>query len=199
VQRVIWAAPRFVAARVIQDDGFAAWSRWREFQYGSWIVANLQLRDRPRETSFPLAWDNVLYDSPSLGYVTATHQLGLDHGRTVWTYYYPLLGDDVVAERRELLDATWSEWTERILSDLSIAHPDLRQLVERIDILRWGHAMIRPRPGFLWSAARREAARPWRSVHFAHTELSGLALLEEAFDHGCRAADEVIAALSRSR
>lgn len=198
-RRVIWAAPRFVAARVIQDEGFASWSRWRDFQYGSWIVANLQLRDRPRETTFPLAWDNVLYDSPSLGYVTATHQLGLDHGRTVWTYYFPLVGDDVVVERRELLESTWDEWVERILGDLSLAHPDLRQLVERIDILRWGHAMIRPRPGFLWSAARREAARPWSAIHFAHTELSGLALLEEAFDHGCRAADEVVMALSRPR
>ncbi|MFM9066117.1 MAG: flavin monoamine oxidase family protein [Planctomycetota bacterium] len=195
-RRVIWAAPRFIAARVVQDDGFAAWSRWREFEYGSWVVANLQLRQRPRERSFPLAWDNVLYDSESLGYVTATHQLGIDHGPTIWTYYYPLCGANSTTERRQLLDSTWEEWVDRILDDLERAHPDLRPLVERIDVLRWGHAMIRPRPGFMWGVARREAARPWNAIHFAHTELSGLALLEEAFDHGCRAADEVLAALS---
>ena len=28
-------------------------------------------------------------------------------------------------------------------------------------------------------------------VHFAHTDLSGIALFEEAFDHGLRAAREV--------
>jgi phytoene dehydrogenase-like protein len=198
-RRVIWAAPRFVAARVVQDDGFKAWSRWREFEYGSWLVANLQLRQRPREPSFPLAWDNVLYDSPSLGYVAATHQLGMDHGPAVWTYYYPLCGADGAAERRELLDSTWEEWVERILNDLERAHPDLRPLVERIDLMRWGHAMIRPRPGFMWGVARREATHPWRAIHFAHTELSGMALLEEAFDHGCRAADEVLEALRGDR
>ena len=40
--------------------------------------------------------------------------------------------------------------------------------------------------------ARREAARPWRGIHFAHSDLSGLALFEEAFYHGTRAADEVL-------
>ena len=40
------------------------------FEYGSWMVANLHLRARPRSTGFPFAWDNVIMDSPSLGYVT---------------------------------------------------------------------------------------------------------------------------------
>jgi hypothetical protein len=60
--------------------------------------------------------------------------------------------------------------------------------------MRWGHAMIRPRPDFIHGGARAAAQRPFRSVHFAHTDLSGLALFEEAFDHGLRAAEEVLAA-----
>jgi hypothetical protein len=35
---------------------------------------------------------------------------------------------------------------------------------------------------------------PWRGIHFAHSELSGMALFEEAFYHGVRAAEEVLAA-----
>jgi len=58
--------------------------------------------------------------------------------------------------------------------------------------MRWGHAMIRPRTGFMWGQARRAAAVPYRSIHFAHSELSGVALFEEAFDAGIRAADEVL-------
>jgi hypothetical protein len=34
-------------------------------------------------------------------------------------------------------------------------------------------------------------------VHFAHSDLSGLAIFEEAFFHGLRAADEAVAALSQ--
>jgi hypothetical protein len=72
-------------------------------------------------------------------------------------------------------------------------HPDLRPLVERLDVMRWGHAMIRLRPGFVWGGARAAAARPYLGIHFAHSDLSGLALFEEAFYHGTRAAEAVLA------
>ena len=52
--------------------------------------------------------------------------------------------------------------------------------------------MIRPRPGFVFSRLRREAARPLGDVHFAHSDLSGLPLLEEAQHHGIRAAEEIL-------
>jgi hypothetical protein len=76
------------------------------------------------------------------------------------------------------------------------AHPDLRPLGQRLDIMRWGHAMVRPRPGFIWGTARRRAAEPLRGIHFAHCDLSGLALFEEAFHHGLRAAEEVLVGLN---
>jgi len=44
----------------------------------------------------------------------------------------------------------------------------------------------------MWGAARSEAAKPFRSIHFAHSELSGVALFEEAFDNGLRAANEIL-------
>jgi len=46
----------------------------------------------------------------------------------------------------------------------------------------------------LWSEALTASARPLGRLHFAHTDLSGLALFEEAFDHGVRAAAEILAA-----
>jgi hypothetical protein len=36
--------------------------------------------------------------------------------------------------------------------------------------------------------------KPVRGVHFAHSDLSGIALFEEAFYHGVRAAEEVLSA-----
>jgi glycine/D-amino acid oxidase-like deaminating enzyme len=193
-EQVIFAAPQFVAHRVIRP--------WREsppdhasaFSYGAWMVANLTVRERPKSRGFPFAWDNVLYDSPSLGYVVATHQRCVDHGPTVLSYYYPLVDDDPRAARTRLLSLGRDEWADIALTDLSRAHPDLRALTTRLDVMRWGHAMIKPRVGMLWGGARTRAARPLRNVHFAGADLSGVALFEEAFDHGVRAAEEVLAA-----
>jgi len=198
--RVIFAAPQFVARYVIRPYRDNPPPHIAEFHFGAWMVANLTLKDRPKANSardFPLAWDNVLYESPSLGYVVATHQRGLDRGPTVLTYYYPLCDENARLARTRLLETDWRGWAEVALTDLSRAHPDIRNLVERLDVMRWGHAMIRPRTGFMWGSARREAAKPFRSIHFAHSELSGVALFEEAFDHGLRVAEEILAADKR--
>ena len=191
-KHVIFAGPQFVAKHVIPTRETSD-----DFTYGSWMVANLALRDRPQSHGFPLAWDNVLYDSPSLGYVVNTHQQGIDRGPTVLTYYYALAGSDERRERERLLSTGRDDWAEVALADLSRAHPELRSLTERLDVMRWGHAMIRPRPGFVWSHARRHAADPHGAIHFANTDLSALALFEEALWHGVRAAEEVLVAMSR--
>jgi hypothetical protein len=193
-KRVIFAGPQFVARRVIPSRETSSETS-SDFTYGSWMVANLTLRGRPSSKGFPPAWDNVLYDSPSLGYVTATHQRGIEHGPTVLTYYYALCGSDPRQERQRLLSGNREAWAEVALADLSRAHPDIRALATRIDIMRWGHAMVRPTPGFIWGDARRNAARPHGAIHFANTDLSGIALCEEALHHGVRAAEEVLAAL----
>jgi hypothetical protein len=127
----------------------------------------------------------------------ATHQALVDHGPTVFTWYYPIIEADARAAREKLLSADRGHWAEVALSDLEIAHPEIRRLAERIDVMRWGHAMVRPRPGFIWSGALQRAASPYRGIHFAHTDLSGVALFEEAFHHGIRAAEEVLVTFSR--
>ncbi|HEX5706687.1 MAG TPA: FAD-dependent oxidoreductase [Pyrinomonadaceae bacterium] len=198
-RRVVFAAPQFLAPYLIRpyrERGAPAYAR--EFEYGAWMVANLFLTDRPRRgLGFPEAWDNVLYESPSLGYVSATHQKGIDRGPAVFTYYFPLTGDDPRAARSRLLEAGWREWADVALSDLARAHPDIRAVTRRLDVMRWGHAMIRPRPGFIWGDARRRAAAPLGPIHFAHTDLSGVALFEEAFDQALRAAEEILRAEGR--
>lgn len=189
--QVILAVPRFVAGRVLRP--------WREsqpsfldaFSYGAWAVANLHLRERPASPGFPFAWDNVLYESPSLGYVVATHQTFRDFGPTVWTYYQPLTEDPVLA-RATLQSLDHATVCEAILADLGRAHRDLEAAIERIDVWRWGHAMVRPTPGFIWGPERRRSGASLGRVHFAHSDLSGLPLFEEAQDQGVRAAEAVL-------
>jgi hypothetical protein len=186
------AAPQFLVPYLVPDLPAERVHAARQFQYAPWLVANLHLRDRPQSAGFPPAWDNVFLDSASLGYVTATHQSGNDYGPTVLTYYLPLCDDDPRRARQQLLDLTWPAACDLILADMDQAHPDVRDLVERIDVMRWGHAMVRPRVGFVWSRERLAAAQPWRGIHFANTDLSGIPLFEEAFAHGIRAAEEVL-------
>jgi phytoene dehydrogenase-like protein len=202
-KKVIFSAPIFSAPYLIEG--------WREkppfdaaaFQHNAWFVANLHLKERPKDKfqrDFPLAWDNVLYESPSLGYVNAAHQKGLDHGPAVFTYYYPMCAHTAApsadaapeAARAKLLALGWRELADICLTDLSRAHSDIAALTERIDIMRWGHAMISPRPRFIHNGERLKALQPDRNIHFAHSDLSGIALFEEAFYHGITTAENVM-------
>jgi phytoene dehydrogenase-like protein len=187
-RHAIVAVPRHVANRIVASRRTAPAALP---DVGAWAVANLHLRDRPSDHhgDAPPAWDNVLRDSPSLGYVVATHQRGRDVGPTVWTWYYPFPGD-ARATRTQLAGAGHAEWAATALTDLSRAHRDLPDLVERIDVAFWGHGMIRPRVGSIFDPARAAAAAPDGRIHFAHTDLGGMALFEEALDHGVRAAME---------
>ncbi len=191
---VLLAVPRLVAARLLPHPRVA--EEARAFEAGAWLVANLTLRRRPRSRGFPEAWDNVLYGTRSLGYVVATHQAdrhGGPPGATVWTWYLPLTERDLAQAHGWLLGLSWREAAELVVADLRRAHPDVAQCIERLDVWRWGHAMIRPRPGFVFGRERRRAGEPLGDVHFAHTELSGLPLAEEAQWHGIRAAEEILA------
>lgn len=193
---VILAVPRFIAGRVLRPWRDQRPADLDEFETAPWVVANLWLSDRPANIGFVPAWDNVFYESPSLGYVTATHQRGRSFGPTVLSYYYALTDTDPKLARQKLLSATREEWVDVILADLGRAHPDIHTLVQRVDLYRWGHGMIRPRVGFVWGQARRRALRsPSPRVHHACTDLSGVALFEEAQYHGVRAAEAVLRAM----
>lgn len=193
-KKVIFAAPQLLAPYLLRDRDAA---ESKQFDYGVWMVANLTLRDRPRGRGFPLAWDNVLYDSPSLGYVVATHQRGVERGPTVLTYYYPFTDARTLDARRKLYALDHAACAELALADLSRAHPDLLSLTERVEVMRWGHAMVRPSPGFVFGGARTAATEAWRGVEFAHSDGSGVALFEEAFFRGNLAAERTLAALGR--
>ncbi|MDV3457792.1 FAD-dependent oxidoreductase [Sphingomonas sp. HF-S4] len=178
----ILAMPHFVAARVCDDVGGA-----KDFSYAPWLVANVTVDRLPRGRGVPLAWDNVSSTSESLGYVVATHQ-GPDAIRTgsVLTWYLPLSTMTPAAARRLLVARPADEWKRIVRDDLLAMHPELDGAIARIDLWRWGHAMARPTPGFLW---RGEALQPEPPLFLAHSDLSGLSLFEEAHYHGVRAAE----------
>jgi glycine/D-amino acid oxidase-like deaminating enzyme len=191
-EQVIYAAPAFLLPRLTGSPHPAA-----GFEYSPWLTANLVLDRWPRSTGAPPAWDNVIFDSPAVGYVVATHQsLATHQPRTIWTYYWPLADGSPSANRLWLQQQPWETLAARILGDLRRVHPDIDECVSRVDIMRIGHGMIRPTPGFLTAPARVRLRAGEDGLFCAHSDVSGLSLFEEAHDGGVRAADGALMRLS---
>ena len=180
-EKVIFAAPTFLAPYLIEGAPRV------DFIYSPWLTANLTIEHPPED----VAWDNVIFDSPALGYVDATHMsLKTFIDRSVWTFYWSLAEHAPAQSRMLLLEKDWRYWREAILNDLARAHPDIRERVSRLDVMRIGHAMSRPAPGFLSSRLNFENRGP---VFYANSDLSGFSIFEEAQYHGVAAADRCLA------
>lgn len=186
--------PRFIATRVVQglDD-----QALRDFSYAPWMVANVTLSRLPAGPGQALAWDNVIYDSPLLGYVVATHQsLNQSRQHTVITYYWPLSEQTPDVARGIALKRSLSDWQSLVSADLLRVHPELADHIENIDVRVWGHAMIRPTPGFIWGNTRAASSLHQPPIYFAHSDLSGISIFEEAYCRGQAAGALAARALS---
>jgi phytoene dehydrogenase-like protein len=195
-QVVVLALPLFVAARVLSNppDALRQAAAW---PHVPWLVANVHI-DRPLlpRPGLPAAWDSVIHrdtggtsepTNTSLGYVDARHQsLQPVPGATVLTAYHAL----PLAERAALLADDPAPWRDRVLRDLAVAHPDIHERAQRIDLVRWGHAMAVPVPGLLRNTAlpALRAMSQRGRVRFAHADLAGYSVFEEAFIAGHEAA-----------
>ena len=185
---VIFAAPTFLAPYLV--DNLAP---MRDFVYSPWLTANLTVDRLPDARGAEPTWDTVFLDSPTLGYVDATHQSIRSHiDKTVWTFYWALAEGDPAQNRRLLLETDWAYWKEAILHDLERVHSDIRRCVSRIDIMRMGHAMVRPVPGSIFSAERQRLARRQGRILFANSDVSGISIFEEAQYHGVKSAEEIL-------
>jgi hypothetical protein len=139
-------------------------------------------------------------DSPTLGYVDAMHQtLRTYIDRTVWTFYWSLAEGTPTQNRQLLMDKTWDHWKEAILHDLERVHHDIRKCVSRIDIMRMGHAMVRPDVGSIFSEERARLKRRTGRLLFANSDLSGISIFEEAQFQGVESAQTVLTKLAGTK
>lgn len=184
-EKVILATPQFVNQRLLPGRNLDL----STFHYAPWLVATLVLRALPPSSGMPLCWDNVLFQGKGLGYINTLHQsVAQRHPKYVLTYYCAFDGPDPLALRRELYQKDTAHWQQYILDDLRQAHPDIESLLESMDIQRWGHGMISPVPGFIFGSALAQARQPLGGrIYFAHSDLSGMSLFEEAFHQGLEA------------
>ena len=80
-----------------------------------------------------------------------------------------------------------------IISDLSIAHPNIENEIESIEIYKIGHGMISPTPNFIFSEEKEMAAKDIdNKIFFAHSDLSGISVFEEAFHQGIDVVNQIL-------
>lgn len=195
--RVVCAMPLFVAQHLlpeIRDYGYDPASH--ASPHAAWLVSNFHMKSYPGEAEGePLAWDNVVYQGKALGYVVSTHQLlrVARSPRTVFSAYQALSRLSPAQARNWLTQATPALLrTESSADLLAVYGEDLWRHVYRLDITVRGHAMATPTPGYLNNAglhALRDVDGP---ILFAHADLSGYSVFEEAAWWGIQAARKIV-------
>jgi protoporphyrinogen oxidase len=189
----IIAAPQFIAGRLLNDQTRLNTAK-EKLQYVPWMVANIVTNNLEERSGEPKSWDNVIYQSDSLGYVDATHQLLQQHiTKRNLTYYLPLTSTNPLDARKNAHLKTHEEWVAQIFNDLKKIHPDIETAVEEINITLWGHAMVQTVPGIIHGNLRSQLSESINDqIHFAHTDLAGISIFEEAFYQGLNAAKKVM-------
>jgi hypothetical protein len=84
-------------------------------------------------------------------------------------------------------------WKQLVFDDLKLAHPNIESVTEEINIHLLGHGMISPVVGFIFGDAKKKAAQNIdNQIFFAHSDLSGISIFEEAFHQGINVVNQII-------
>jgi hypothetical protein len=188
--KVIMATPQFVNQYIIKNRKMLV----HNFHYAPWLLATLVVSDLADNGSYPLCWDNVMYGAKGLGYIYDQHQsLQQLQSKKVITYYYSFSSSDVKKSRKDLYQKESAYWKQLVFDDLKIAHPNIESVTEEINIHLLGHGMISPVPGFIFGKHKKEASQNIEGkIFFAHSDLSGISIFEEAFHQGINIVNQII-------
>lgn len=164
--------------------------------HAAWLVSNVLVDGLPPERpGMPLAWDNVVYGSRALGFVSSTHQLlrVAPPRRRVLTAYQALDRMPPPEAREWLLRASPEALREEAMVDVLAAYgDDVWRHVRRIAVTVRGHAMATPAPGMLDNGRLTRLRALDGRVRLAHSDLSGYSVFEEAAWWGMRAAQALV-------
>jgi hypothetical protein len=193
--QVILSTPQYINQYLLEESLIQNRATKLSFEYTPWMVANITVSELAEYKGEPLSWDNVLYQSKSLGYVNACQQhLNKEENTKVLTYYLPLVDLPVKEARKKAREKTHQDWVNEIVLDLKMAHQDIEKHITNIDVKIWGHGMIKPKPNFIFNTDKNiYSASIDDKLFFAHTDLSGVSIFEEGFYQGINAAKQIIA------
>ncbi|MDD3353299.1 NAD(P)/FAD-dependent oxidoreductase [Zoogloea sp.] len=196
-RRVICATPLHVTARLLDLRRHGCDPSQHLPLQAPWLVANFLLDGFPVETGdTPLAWDNVIHGSPGLGWVVATHQWirAARPARTVFTTYRTLASQPAREARAWLATASADTLFDLAVSDLHQAYGvwEMWRRTQAVEITVRGHGMAAAAPGTLTNPGLAALQAADGTILFAHSDLSGYSVFEEAAHWGDRAAHKVL-------
>jgi hypothetical protein len=148
------------------------------------VHRSTRLRDTSNASTFT-PWRHALTRIASCPVCTRPHP-----GPTVLTSYWSW--GSAREHRAQLLADSWKARAAMVVGELSVTHPDVSHKVRRVDLMRYGHAMSIPVPGIRRSDALHALAATTGPIQFAHADLSGYSIFEEAHAHGLRAARAIV-------
>lgn len=191
-QRVIVATPLAVTAQIDPELRLSFPSITQTLPTAqSWLMGNFQFaRPLVERDGQGLSWDNLVYQSKGLGYVNAGHQaLRVDQSLGPILTTYHAMADQTPAQTRQWLSQASPEQLVALASqDLVAAYGDrFWQHLTHAHITVRGHAMASPQVGFLGNRLNQQLREQTGSVMYAHADLSGYSVFEEAAWWGVRA------------
>jgi protoporphyrinogen oxidase len=168
--------------------------QWSKFNYYPWLVANIAIDDQKvLNGKNNIAWNNIIYNTKSLGYINAKHQdLNTYKKETVLTYYFNFSEQDDQSERNQLYDKDETYWKDFIINDLKQAHPTIDNNIICIDLFIWNKGMVAPHVGFLRNNDRKMLEKGFHNLYFANSDISGISNFEEAFHQGIKCANKIL-------
>ncbi len=211
---VIFAAPLFLAARVVPSLPAAQREAIAQLNYRAYAVGNVLLR-RPIDRIFRHAAFRNGYE------LTPVHGAGVDAADTRALSARKVFSDAVVADfpiwrhrdrgvltvyrpypyeggRADLLSTEYRDLegeVRRAVLEMFAPHGLETRDIEDVRLARWGHPMIVARPGQLADGLLRRAAAPADGLHFAHTDVNGA----PAFENAMAAVFDAVDGLARER
>lgn len=188
-KKVILAAGKQVAARLLGDRWGWQASDWQRFHYSSYVVAALA-------GSFDLGapgYENWIPGEPEFSDFILLPRPPEPGRAQILVLYAP---QPYPAGRRALVTKTAPDQAASLLQALDRQFPGVQGGVREVQLYRFGHAQILALPGFnTW--LRQEFALEHDPIYLAGADSEGLPCIEAAIVQGRQAALRVRAALGR--
>jgi protoporphyrinogen oxidase len=180
-EKIVMSVPAYIAEKIYTDFHITKYPDKRT----PWLVSNLIFDNLPVDKRLAIAWDNVIFDSSSLGFINSMNQsLKTFQRKLVLTHYQPLSDDKIC--RLQLLNMRDEELSRFSLNELDRIYPDLKDHLIKIDLWVHGHGMCSPVIGRISDYLQNRRA-PNRNMIYCHTDRGGISIFEEAFDQGVQA------------
>jgi len=190
-QEIVVAVPRhirpYLLAQIQPQD-------WLIPTHQPWWVVTVELEPFSDYSGPDPAWDNVIYNHQTLGYIhNLNQQLRRPNGNVLLTFYKPLDQAEAKQVRNEYLRKPDEALKQEILADLSSVYSGIENCICYMEVRLWGHGMVSPGINYVTNTEREIQQQPIDGkIYFAHTDDIGFSLFEEAFDIGYRVSNKLL-------